>query len=545
MVKASSAFAAFGNRTFRNFWIAAIASNLGGQIQLVGAAWLMTSLSPSQGMVALVQTSNTLPLMVGSFAAGVLADNLDRRKIMITAQVFMLVASVVLAALSFFGGLQPWTLLAFTFLIGCGTALHYPSWLTSIGEMVNKEDLSAAVSLNAMGMNITRSVGPAAGGAIVAFAGTTATFVVNALSFIAMILMLYRWKPQPRVHQLPPERFVAALGGGLRYFAMSPTILRMSMTGMVFGFSIVAILALLPLLVQDRLGGSAFVYGVLLGCFGGGAVMTAMANHHIRSRLSQRAILRGGFLVSAACASVLAVSPWTIVSAVAMIGAGICWLGVFSLINVTVQMSSPRWIVGRMLALYMTSIFGGMAAGGWLWGQVCERFGIGPALLSAAGCLLVGTVLAGFVPMPLTEGTDLDPANVENRPSFKSEVDDRDGPVWITIEYLIDPSDVPEFLVLMTERRRARMRDGARRWTLSRDLESERVWQEGYHFPTWLDYRRHRDRITRGHLQLTDRIAQIHRGTAAPYVRRAVEQSLTRYESRLPGNDRGDPLHPG
>src|SRR5690606_31413878 len=143
-------------------------SNLGGMIQSVGASWLMLSISQSPGMVALVQASIALPVLLCSLAAGAMADNFDRRRIMIRAQLFMLVVSVVLSVCTWAGLITPWLLLLFTFLIGCGAAFNMPAWQASVGDMVPRAELPGAVAFNSMGFNIARSVGPAIGGAIVA-----------------------------------------------------------------------------------------------------------------------------------------------------------------------------------------------------------------------------------------------------------------------------------------------------------------------------------------------------------------------------------------
>jgi MFS family permease len=522
MAKTRGTFTVFQNRTFRILWIASLGSNLGGLIQLVGAAWLMTSLSPSQGMVSLVQTSNTLPMMVACFAAGVLADNFDRRKIMLVAQVFMLLVSALLTLLALYGLLTPWLLLGFTFLIGCGTALHYPSWLTSIGDIVEREDLPAAVSLNAMGVNITRSLGPAMGGAIVALAGAVASFAVNTVSYLTIIVALLRWRQPSRPNRLPPERFVGALSGGLRYFAMSPIMLRTSLRGCIFGFAAIPVQALLPLLVHEHLQGSAFVYGVMLGCFGAGAVTTALLNDQIRARISNETILRMGFAGFAACSVILGLSTLPLLSAVAMYCAGMCWLGVLSLLNVSIQLSSPRWIVGRMLALYMTSIFGGMAVGAWIWGQVSDHVGASRALFGCAVVLLAGMLLGLRVPMAQFGKMDLDPSERPADPTLAVPLDQRSGPIGIIVEYEIAESDQSRFLHLMSERRRTRLRDGARRWTLGRDLEIPHLWLEAYYFPPWMDYMRHRERRTRRDLALTKRLTELHQGSTPFRIRRVL-----------------------
>jgi len=395
----------FKNQTFRMLWVAALASNFGGLVQAVGAAWLMTSLTSSQSMVALVQSSVTLPIMVFSLLAGVFADNYDRRTVMLIAQSFMLVVSVILAFLAFQGLLSPWLLLTFTFLIGCGTALHNPSWQASMGDIVPREDLSAAVSLNSMGFNLMRSVGPAAGGAIVALAGAAAAFTVNALSYVGIISALWMWKPAVPKRQLPRERMGSAISAGLLYVAMSPNILKVIFRGFLFGLSAIATLALLPLIVREVLQGSAFIYGVLLGCFGMGAVGGALMNAHLRARFQNEWIARAAFTAFAIASVTLGLSMSVVLSGAALMLAGASWVITLSLFNVTIQLSTPRWVVGRAIALYQTGTFGGMAAGSWAWGVIAEGFGADRSMIVAAALLILGALVGLRVPIP--DFTDL------------------------------------------------------------------------------------------------------------------------------------------
>src|SRR5690606_29492763 len=225
MPKRVSALAPFQNKTFRGLWLATLVSNLGGLVQMVGAGWLMATIAQSDDMVALVQASTTLPIMIFSVAAGALADNFDRRRIMLTAQSMLLLVSFALAAFAYMGALTPWMLLGFTFLIGCGGALHNPSWQASMGDIVPREDLPAAVALNSMGFNLMRSVGPAIGGLIVAAAGAAMAFIINAFSYITLLFALWRWQPPKSQNTLPRESFGRAIAAGLRYVSMSPNLL--------------------------------------------------------------------------------------------------------------------------------------------------------------------------------------------------------------------------------------------------------------------------------------------------------------------------------
>lgn len=524
MPQSTSTLKLFRNQTFRTLWIAALASNFGGLVQSVGAAWMMTSLTQSQSMVALVQSSVALPIMIFSLLAGVFADNFDRRKVMLIAQSFMLLVSIILAIMAFEGLLSPWLLLGFTFLIGCGTALHNPSWQASMGDIVSRDELSAAVSLNSMGFNLMRSIGPAAGGAIVAIAGAAAAFAVNALSYVGIITALWFWKPSTPQRRLPRERLGSAFSAGLRYVAMSPNILKVIFRSVLFGLSAIATLALLPLIVRELLQGGAVVYGLLLGCFGAGAVCGALMNAPLRARYRNEQIAKAAFIAFAVSSVTLALSRHAVLSGAALLLAGASWVMVLSLFNVTIQLSTPRWVVGRAIALYQTGAFGGMAAGSWAWGAIAENLGADHAMLMAAVLLAFGALAGLSVPLPDFTDLNLSPLNTFNEPALRLDLKQRSGPIMIMVDYSIAQEDVTEFLAAMSARRRIRIRDGAQQWTLLRDLENPDVWTETYHVPTWVEYVRHNERRTQADTESFQRLLKLHRGKERPKIHRMIER---------------------
>lgn len=529
------------NRTFRSLWVGALASNFGGLVQAVGAAWLMTSLSASQNMVALVQGSVALPIMIFSLMAGVFADNFDRRRVMLIAQGFMFVVSVVLTFMAFEGLLTSWLLLAFTFLIGCGTALHNPSWQATMGDIVSREELPAAVSLNSMGFNLMRSIGPATGGVIVALAGSATAFAVNALCYIAIMLALLRWNAPERDTHLPREPMGSAFSSGLRYVAMSPNLLKVIVRGFWFGLSAIALLALLPVIVRDTLDSTAFVYGIMLGCFGMGAVAGALSNAGLRRRFANETIARSAFTLYATSCVILAISGQAAVSGAAILIAGACWVLAMSMFNVTVQLSTPRWVVGRALALYQTGSFGGMTVGSLVWGLLAEGVGPETALLVAALFLAFGALIGLRLPLPEFSGLNLDPLNRFKEPMTRFDLHYRSGPVLVVVDYEIAQSDVPEFLATMSERRRVRIRDGAKQWALLRDLHKPEHWSESYHVPTWGEYVRLNERRTNADADFSDRLKQLHRGKEPPIVRRMIERQAVPLHDDMPQRREEDP----
>ncbi len=520
----SPALAPFSNPIFRSLWLATLISNLGGLIQAVAAGWTMTTLTDSQQMVALVTASTTLPIMGLSLLSGVLADNYDRRRIMLAAQTLMLIASVALALTTYFNLLTPWLLLTFTFLIGCGGALHNPSWQASVGDIVPREQVPAAVLANGMSFNLMRSIGPALGGLIIVTLGAAAAFALNALSYLALIAVLLLWSRPPKALTLPRERFHQATSAGIRFVSMSPNLLRIILRGFLFGFAAVAVLALLPLIARDLLNGSASTYGYLLGSFGLGAVGGALGNGKIRPLFSNEIIVRAAFVGMALGILLLATGQGMLMALLSLMICGACWVTTNALLNVSLQLSTPRWVVGRALSFYMMSNAAGMVAGSWLWGTIAENYGLQYALLGSATLVICGALVGYKLPLPEFDRLDLDPLNQFIEPTLAVQLKQRTGPIMITVDYDIGEADVPEFLEAMAGQRVIHLRDGARRWSLLRDLEVPNIWTEKYYVATWVEYVRHNQRRTMSDSGIAKSLNRLHRGAEPPRVRRMIER---------------------
>lgn len=530
----SSPLAPLRHPAFRLIWTATLFANLGTLIQNVGAGWMMAELTPSHDMVALVQASTTLPIMVLAVAAGAFADNFERRKVMLAAQSFMAVISTILAFVGWMGWLGPWSLLCFTFLLGCGAAIHLPSWQASMRDLVPRDDLPAAITLNSMSFNLMRSVGPALGGIIVAAAGAPMAFALNAVSYLAVIYALARWRPATEVRLLPAERLGSAISAGLRYVALSPNLMRVMTRACLFGISAVVVLALLPIVTRDILQGEATVYGILLGAFGFGAIGGALASPILRRATSIEAIVAGSFFLFAAGATTIALSHSMWLTLPGLMASGAAWVSALSLFNVSTQLATPRWVVGRALSIYQTSTFGGMALGAWFWGMMSEWFSPQVALLSAAALMVFGGLLGLVWRMPAFVEVNLDPANRFHEPALQLDLKARSGPIMIMVDWDIPPENTDAFLALMTQRRRIRLRDGARQWALLRDLENPDIWVESYHVATWTEYIRHNQRRTQVDAENLDHLRKLHRGPDAPRVHRMIERGTVPSHDDLP-----------
>jgi MFS family permease len=484
----------------------------------------MTSLAPTADYVALVQASTTLPIMLLALPCGAIADIWDRRLIMLIAQGMLLAVSIVLAVMAYVGHLTPWSLLTLTFLIGCGTALYGPAWQSSVGEQVPREDIPAAVALNTMSYNLARTAGPAVGGVIVATAGAPAAFVANAFTYVALLVTLASWKrPKPKSN-LPPETMLMAMSAGLRYSRLSPAIRAVLLRGFTLGVAGSAIWALMPLIARDLLGGGAFIYGLLFGTFGVGAVIGALGSATARQRLGNEKLVRLGTVGFASTAIVSAFSPWLALTMAVFIIGGASWVLMLSTFNITVQLSSPKWVTGRSLAIYQMVVFGGMAIGSWMWGEIAENVSL-VAALATSGVLLAFSVLLGMpARLPQSESLNLSAARGDLNVTPKVEFGPESGRIVTTVTYHVAAEDHAAFVQAMQEVRRIRRRDGARRWMLLQDISVPEIWVERFHSPSWVEHVRRYHRFTVADQEIERRALAFHRGSAPPRIQHLIER---------------------
>jgi MFS family permease len=527
----------FRHRLFLSLWTASLVSSFGTLIQAVGASWLMTLLAPRPEMVALVQAATTAPIMLLSLAGGATADIWDRRRVMLVAQVLMLGVSTVLTVMAYLEHINAGLLLLFTFLIGVGTALYGPAWQSSVGEQVPRSEVSAAVSLNSLAYNLARTAGPAIGGLLVAAAGVSAAFLANTLSYIGLIGVLATWRRRSPPRTLPPERVLTAMGTGLRYAALSPGIRTVLIRGLLFGLLGSPIWALLPLVARDLVGGGARTYGLLFGALGLGAVLGALGSATARLRYRNERVVRNATIGFGVATFLTGVSSWHILTTAALVVTGACWVTALSTLNVTVQISSARWVAGRTMATYQMVTFGGVTIGSWLWGVFADHLGL-VLTFALAGTLLSASALLGLkLPLPQPEGLNLDPSEsslagqgmpaTSNGPFLP-------GPVVVTVEYRITPRDAAAFRIAMAELRRIRRRDGARRWTLMQDAADPEAWIERFHSASWLEHLRRHHRFTVADHEIERRVLAFHRGERPPQIRHLLEHPYPQAASALP-----------
>jgi MFS family permease len=384
------ALSPFRHSAFALLWTAALLSNIGGWMHDVAAGWLMTTLIPSPAWVALVQAATTLPVCLLAIPAGTLADRMDRRVLLMCAQGAMLLLALLLGSLVLAGAATPHVLLAVTFAMGMGTAVTSPAWQAILPALVPRSDLPPAVALHAVGMNVSRAIGPAIGGVIIVTLGIAWPFFVNALSFVAILWALWWWKAAPVPARADRSSFMASMGEAFTHArdngALRNTLIR-SVMFYLFG---ACYWALLPLVARDLLGGTARLYGVLVGCIGVGAVSGALLLPALRRRLGLNGTVVAGTLGTALAMTGYAVVRSPVLGMVASLLAGLSWLAALSSLNVAAQLAVPDFIRARGMALYTAVFYGCLAIGSIGWGQVATWVGLAPALLvAAAGALLM------------------------------------------------------------------------------------------------------------------------------------------------------------
>ncbi|TIY01609.1 MAG: MFS transporter, partial [Mesorhizobium sp.] len=442
------------NQVFRSIWISTQISSLGWLVQTVAISWLMVTISASDLMVALVQAASTLPAFFLSIVAGAIADNFSRRGVMFAGQCLIGLASIMLTISVGGGFVHPWLILGLSFLAGCGFALNDPAWHASVGDILDKRDIPAAVTLMSVGYNIVRSIGPALGGVILAFFGPLTAFALAALSDLAPPIAIWRTKWQVRTSPLPRERMTTAIHDGVRFTALSSEIRAAIARATLFGMASISILALLPLVVRDKLTSGPIVYGVLLAGFGVGAFIAGMSNAFLRRTVSQNSLIAFASLACAACCVSLALTSSVAVAAVFMAIGGAGWLITWTGTDVWVQLASPRWVVGRTLSIYYALTYGGIAAGSWIWGAVAENYSLTSALQGAAGALLLVAAVGIVLPVRLWQETDQESSDFR-APELALDLKPRSGPIVARIDYSIPEKDVDAFLGCMRAKRHA------------------------------------------------------------------------------------------
>jgi len=456
------------SRIFMMIWLANMASNVGTQVQSVGEKWQMAHLTTSPLLVALIETGTTLPVLLLGLAAGAFADILDRRRLLITTQVFMLGCAAALSGLTFLHHITPAVLLAMSFLIGIGSALSMPAFQAIVPELLDRRHLAGGVALNSAGFNVSRAVGPAVGGLVVGLLGAGWAFAFNAVSFLAVVAVLLVWERRPPVSSLPGERFLGALKVGFRYARHSRPFQVILLRALGYSWFSGVIFSLLPALAIQDLGLGSQAFGALMGCIGAGAVAGVFTLAPLRRRFNTNQILAGFSLLAALAQGVIAFVPNTPTVALCLVFSGMSWLGILSTVNTAIQLSVPPWVKARAFGTYHTVWGGAMALGAAFWGTVAQHAGLRFAMALSAAGMAVALVLLGRLRITAFD-QELDLSPHHDRPHAPTAIPPEAGPILVQMDYAVAPDRRAAFLAAMEAVRRLRLRDGAMRWALFED----------------------------------------------------------------------------
>ncbi|WP_139923835.1 MFS transporter [Hymenobacter sp. DG01] len=506
---------------FRAIWIASVVSNIGTWMQNVAGVWLVTTLTSSALLVALMQTATSLPAFLLSMPAGAMADLIDRRRLLLLTQAFMAVVALLLGVLTLLGEISALGVLAFTFLLGIGAAINAPVWQTVTVELVPRRVLGFAITLNGVSNNIARALGPAIGGAIIAYYSPGWVFLVNAVSFLGTFAVVYAWKREAEVSSGPMENFVGALRAGLRYVQYSPAIYAVLVRTFAFAFGASAMWGLLSVVTARRLHLSSDTYGVLLSWLGAGAITGAFLMGRAGNQLTynQRVLIGSAVFVGTNVALALVSSVYWLYPV--MFFSGIAWLMTMTSFSTTVQLHVPKWVQARVVSLYMLVFQAGLSFGSMVWGELADRTSLETALLATAAWMLLSLLLAIPYPMRSAEGLNLEPADHWPAPAVPGpDIDPDDGPVVVMVEYEVAVADQPAFREAAAQLTRLRLRDGSLRAGVFTDIARPTRITEFFYVATWGEHQRQQQRFTKEDQAVEARVRQFHTAPEPPRVTR-------------------------
>ncbi|HYW58637.1 MAG TPA: MFS transporter [Polaromonas sp.] len=514
-----SAWAPLHSPSFRLLWSTWLAANICMWMNDVASAWLMTSLTTSPVMVALVQSASTLPVFLLGLPSGALADILDRRRYLIITQFWLAAVAVLLCVATFAGVMTAPLLLALTFANGVGLAMRWPVFAATVPELVPRPQLPAALALNGVAMNASRIIGPLVAGALIAGAGSTYVFVLNAVLSLASGFVIMRWHREHVPSPLGRERLVSAMRVGVQYVRQSARLRAVLLRVALFFFHSTALLALLPLVARELQGGAG-TFTLLLASMGVGAIVVALCLPQLRRAFSRDSLVLGGMLLQSLATAVVALIPNVYVAALAMMLAGAAWITTANTLSVSAQLALPDWVRARGMSIVQMAIMGASALGAAVWGQVATLSSVPTSMLIAAMTGMVAIMITQLLLRDRSIEEDLTPSRVFKAPS--AEAPPLSGHVRITIEYRIDPARADEFRALMQESRRSRLRQGALAWELLRDITEPGRYIELITDESWTEHLRRFDRVTAVDVALRDRKLAFHLGESPPVITRCV-----------------------
>ena len=487
----------FGNLAFTVMLVASSASNVGFAMFDTSSNWLMTGLNPDPMMVSAVQVATTLPMFLLTLPAGALTDIIDTRRMLIGAQIAVTAISIVFAALVTMHWATPAVVLATTFCLGGSGALAAPAWLVITPMLVPKQDLDSAIAINNASYNVSRALGPAIAGLGIATFCIALPFWCFCAGNIAVLAALLWWRaPRRPKETLPAERLLSALRTGLRYARNNRDIDATLIRAVAFFPFASAYWALLPLVARTQMGNGPAVYGVLLGLIGAGSILGSFALNGLKARFGPDRLATLGTLGTILALGLYGAAREPAIAGLASLIAGASWITMMTTLFVSAQVALPEWVRGRGLAIFLTAFFGAMTLGSAVWGKVASVEGVPTALFIAAAGAAIGMALTARWRLQTAAALDLTPSMHWRTPVFTHPIEDDQGPILLTVEYVIDPRDIKPFLALLHEIGLERKRDGAYAWGAFEDTQISGRIVETFLIQSLLELRHLRTRVT-------------------------------------------------
>ncbi len=481
-------------RAFAIVLTTSIISQLALFMNGMAASWTLTELTDAPAAFAALNVATTLPTFLLALLAGALADVASRRGIMLIGQVANTAIVGVYALLAWQGAHSVASILILTAALGIVAAITGPAWMAALPSLVPREKLAGAMSLSSGASNIVMAVGPALAGILVAMQGPVAVFALNVALLVIGGFVLRRYEQAPR-QGLPPEHLGSAVRMGLRYVRYDRPLQKVILKMVPYAFAAVALMALLPAVARFQLGAGPTMFGVMAGAGGIGAVIAMAIGPSIRRRLGPDAIVFGAMLLQASVLVILSQTASIWVAVAALVAGGVALLLWISSVMTVLQAVLPPWIRGRGVAVYLLALQGTFTVGALAWGAVAERIGVPSTLLTAAGVMAISAPLLLAVRLGRYVNLDTRQVDFVDLPTATS-VHERDGPILVTAEWQVDPSQRDAFMAAMRKVHRGLKRNGALRFHLVEDVERPGHILESFTMATWAEFQRIPERTT-------------------------------------------------
>jgi MFS family permease len=513
-------------RVFALIWTTWLTSNVCMWMNDVAAAWMMTNLTSSPTLIALVQTASNIPVFLLGLPSGAFADILNRKKYFIATQIWIATNAAILCLMTFTHSLNATSLLFLTFTNGIGLAMRWPVFSAVVPDLVDRNQLSSALALSGMAMNVSRIIGPLVAGILIASAGAEYVFALNMILSLGCTVIIWQWKYKAEISQLPGERFLGAIRVGIQFARASTRLRAVLVRIFLFFVQCSALMALLPVIARDHFNGDAKTFTLLLSCLGFGAVLSASQLPKLRRRFSRDQIIPVAQIIQALTSVGVVLAPSLWIACLMTAISGSTWILIANSISISAQLALPSWVRARGMSMFQMSLMGGSAIGAAIWGKLATHTNVTFSVCCAAVFGIISVFLTKHMKLEGGPEEDLTPVCPIEHPVLDRNIDLQAGPVMISIEYKVNTYRLPEFKDLMQQSRKSRLRQGAISWSLFEDAEKEGMIVENFVFETWADYLRRFDRFTINDLNLQERRYALHTGENPPLIVRRVASTL-------------------